>query len=190
MMLRCVCCLMTAVLVLPAGCAGLGDDGEGLVLRHLPMGYQYPADDWYGGGVYVVRDEACWAEILGYESQQFCSPDPTQAQADLIPDSMQIDFNNEMVIFAVAGGCPSGVVITRVDTDNDTLLVELRIDNTMLQCMKEVSDGVVVPKFEGQVEYVSRMYQTDLGWPSFLLPPWIEQSTAVALESPCTQIAP
>jgi len=178
--------LTTAMLVLLSGCAGLGSGGDGLILRHLPM--ITARGDIQPEQAHVVRDRSCWERSIEEWDLSLLSPEAVESLGLLLDQSMDVDFDKEMVIFYVQPGCNVPMNIHSVYQTGNHLWVEIVVIYHPVTCMAAwpTHDAVVVPKSDAEVTIVTqRLYGYVFPLP---LPP--EISSAITIDGPCTQAAP
>lgn len=185
-MLRYLLCLMTAALILSTGCTGSNARDEGLILRHLPM--IVARGDIQPEQAYAVRDRTCWERFIEEWDLSLLSPEAVESLGLLLDQSMDVDFDKEMVIFYVQPGCNVPMNIRSVYQTGNRLWVEIVVIYHPVTCMAAwpTQDAVVVPKSDAEVTIVKQsLYGFVLPLP---LPP--EISSAITIDGPCTQAAP
>jgi hypothetical protein len=173
---------LLALIVVNGGCTGSDGGDEGLVLRHLPL---VAAREYRPGMVYVVRDQSCWQRSVDDLDLSDFSPETIEQLTLLYEQTLDVDFETEMVVFYAQNGCGVPVNIRRVDRIGNRIWVELTEVQHSVTCMAvwPTQDVVVIPKSDAEV-MVAKYTLYDV----LLLPPQV--FTATPLDGPCTQTAP
>jgi hypothetical protein len=184
-MLRRALLLTAPAFTFLSGCAGLGGNNEGLILRHLPL---VAARDSQVGAVYVVRDPRCWQRSIDEPDLSHFPPEAIEELALLYEQTLDVDFETEMVVFYRQTGCAVPVDIRGVYRLGNRIWVELTEVHYTNPCMAVLptQDVVVIPKSDAEVMVAK--YNLYDALPYMPLPPQV--FPAIPIDGPCTQTAP
>lgn len=177
--------LITAASILQAGCLRSPAFDEGLVLRHLPL---VAASNYQTGMVHVVRDQSCWQrsiEELGFSGS---APEVIEALTLQLEQTLDVDFETEMVVFYTQTGCGVPVDIRRVYRIGNRVWVELTEVHHYLTCMAVLPthDVVVIPRSDAEVMVLKyNLYEMLLAYM-----PIPEIFPAIPFDGSCTQTSP
>lgn len=178
--------LATGAFVLLSGCAGSGGCDEGLILRHLPLWYWEEHTSLTSDGeAYVIRDRSCWEQIVGSPENWLTGENTPEYE-----QTLDVDFDTEMVILYYEHGCGEHLAIDCVNQVGDQLEVTVSRISPYVSCAGYYTllDAVVVPKSDVDVTGVllpSLWYQPHITIP---YPPRSVPTTRI--DGPCEQTAP
>jgi hypothetical protein len=162
-MLRYLLCLMTAALILPAGCIPLSG-GSNQIIRDVPLEHWGHIEGSAGNPVVVViRDADCWLSFVGSENEW--------NDLDMRQEALEVDFEQEMVVVAMmSGGCSIDCRFTSAMMRRGRLVLNLlafrgTVTSMLLPCWSVDREAIVVPRSD---EWVT-VHELSINWP-FVVP--------------------